>query len=72
MHFFEANVYFQDGTVFRGYAVNSKYIAITEDGNDGIRDFILVDGPFDASTPELLAVSLDQWVKENLRGCLPL
>ncbi len=65
---FEAVVETVDG-IFRATTPDSQTIAITEDGVDGIVDFIhLHPNEVSAAFPENLPITLKWWVLENVRG----
>lgn len=58
-----------DASIYRATAPNPRLITITEDGVDGVRDFIhLEEDQVSASSPENLAVTLTWWVFEYARG----
>lgn len=67
-HYYEAVVVTNDGT-FRARTPDPKTIAITEDGVDGVIEFIhLHPEEINAATPATLPVTLKWWVLENMRG----
>lgn len=67
-HYYEAVVVTNDGT-FRASTPDPKTIAITEDGVDGVIEFIhLHPEEINAATPANLPITLKWWVLENLRG----
>lgn len=65
---FEAIITTSEAT-YRACAITPDAIAVTEDGVDGICDYIKLDSQQGSSaSPEYLTVALRWWIYEHVRG----